>query len=303
MLWIQGIHILREVIAKNELPLITIGDIMSTLNKAVVSEVQLSTIEKDLRKGNFKSFTGTLGGLAKGKETIMKTLKVVFPTISKVSKVVKEVQALSQIEDSYLSDYIGERVSTHQVNGESLFNYWYQEDSGDWITVEKQRFNDLKRNKKNRTENRLLNLTDSEVTMVNDKPRFTGAKQYVRGSDFGNVAKWKTLEKTHLLNELGIFHNNAKSWIVSPMKEIYTFLDTGVIKAKSTREDYGNKGESMYIGIAKMVKTLKEKIDGTQEPTAEVAPDTIKSLEQALNYLEEVCSSKKFKKELKKLTK
>jgi len=264
----------------------------------VISNAMLNTIEKDLSNGKFESMTESIIGLNGGLQSIVNIFKTIFPKLDSVSA----KDALTKTEDSFQNGYI--RDSLYLVDKDNLVNRWYLDpDLNKWIVVEKQRFIDLKKVKSNRVENRLLNLTVSSLEVINDKLKSTGIKAFIKGGDFSNVEKWNSLKNTELLEKLSKFHENAKSWTSTTMKSFINAIESGVVKTKGgTRNDLANKGESAYINIAKIIKSLKS-VDGTTEATAEFAPQAIENLKIALLDLKPICNSVNFKTALKKVVK
>ena len=85
--------------------------------------VDLVTIESDMKKGNYGSFTKALTTLDNGKTLVVSKLKNLYPKIQKDTKNPLEVKALSLIEESFIKDKI--EIEKKRGTYDSIIGYWY----------------------------------------------------------------------------------------------------------------------------------------------------------------------------------
>ena len=248
--------------------------------------VDLVTIESDMKKGNYGSFTKALTTLDNGKTLVVSKLKNLYPKIQKDTKNPLEVKALSLIEESFIKD----KIETEKAFGtyDSVIGYWYLDSEiskkSKWIQVEKVRFDDVN-STENKKAHKVLNLADISATVNKDGVTLNGIKRFAKGSAFTDVSKWSTLKGTKLLENLDKARGTLKKERSRAMADLYNKLENPVDKKASTRINKSSVGESIYENLAKQYKRAR-KTEGTDEVTSHSAPEVMALLKEAMEILQ-----------------
>ena len=184
--------------------------------------VDLVTIESDMKKGNYGSFTKALTTLDNGKTLVVSKLKNLYPKIQKGTKNPLEVKALSLIEESFIKD----KIETEKALGtyDSVIGYWYLDSEiskkPKWIQVEKVRFDSVN-SVENKKAHTVLNLADISATDNKDGITLNGIRRFAKGSAFTDVSKWITLKGTKLLENLDKARGTLKKERSRAMNDLY----------------------------------------------------------------------------------
>ena len=248
--------------------------------------VDLVTIESDMKKGNYGSFTKALTTLDNGKTLVVSKLKNLYPKIQKDTKNPLEVKALSLIEESFIKD----KIETEKAFGtyDSVIGYWYLDSEiskkSKWIQVEKVRFDDVN-STENKKAHKVLNLADIPATVNKDGVTLNGIKRFAKGSAFTDVSKWSTLKGTKLLENLDKARGTLKKERSRAMADLYNKLENPVDKKASTRINKSSIGESVYETLAKQYIRIR-KTDGKDEVTSHSAPEVMALLKEAMEVLQ-----------------
>ena len=248
--------------------------------------VDLVTIESDMKKGNYGSFTKALTTLDNGKTLVVNKLKTLYPKIKRGTKNSLEIKALSLIEESFIKD----KIETEKAFGtyDSVVGYWYLDSEiskkPKWIQVEKVRFDDV-----NSTENKkahaVLNLADIDAIVNKDGVTLNGIRRFAKGSAFTDVSKWTTLKGTKLLENLEKAQSTLKKERSRAMNDLYNKLENPTSKKASTRINKSSVGESIYENLAKQYIRIR-KTDGKDEVTSHSAPEVMALLKEAMEVLQ-----------------
>jgi len=248
--------------------------------------VDLVTIESDMKKGNYGSFTKALTTLDNGKTLVVNKLKTLYPKIKRGTKNSLEIKALSLIEESFIKD----KIETEKAFGtyDSVVGYWYLDSEiskkPKWIQVEKVRFDDV-----NSTENKkahaVLNLADIDAIVNKDGVTLNGIRRFAKGSAFTDVSKWTTLKGTKLLENLEKAQSTLKKERSRAMNDLYNKLENPTNKKASTRINKSSVGESIYENLAKQYIRIR-KTDGKDEVTSHSAPEVMALLKEAMEVLQ-----------------
>ena len=248
--------------------------------------VDLVTIESDMKKGNYGSFTKALTTLDNGKTLVVSKLKNLYPKIQKDTKNPLEVKALSLIEESFIKD----KIETEKALGtyDSVIGYWYLDSEiskkPKWIQVEKVRFDDVN-STENKKAHKVLNLADIPATVNKDGVTLNGIKRFAKGSAFTDVSKWSTLKGTKLLENLDKARGTLKKERSRAMNDLYNKLENPVDKKASSRINKSSIGESVYETLAKQYIRIR-KTDGKDEVTSHSAPEVMALLKEAMEILQ-----------------
>jgi|TARA_R110000787_G_C13340424_1_gene438137 hypothetical protein len=263
--------------------------------------VDFATIESDIKKGNYSSLTNALDTLENGKGLVVAKLKNIFPTISRSTKIPKEVLALNMIEDSFIENKISNSEKLGLFN--SVLGYWYFDTSGkksNWISVEKVRFDQL-----NTTENKklhtVLDLSDTSGLQTKGTLMLRGIRKFAKGSAFTDVSKWSTLKGSKLLELLDIKRMVLKVALTRSMKDLFSTLEIPLDskKVSGTRKDFDSIGESAYTSLAKIYNRIAKTDGSDTEKTSAYAPQVLELLQEIMETLDPLLTSrteKKYKK-------
>ena len=248
--------------------------------------VDLVTIESDMKKGNYGSFTKALTTLDNGKTLVVSKLKNLYPKIQKGTKNPLEVKALSLIEESFIKD----KIETEKAFGtyDSVIGYWYLDSEiskkPKWIQVEKVRFDDVN-STENKKAHKVLNLADIPATINKDGVTLNGIRRFAKGSAFTDVSKWSTLKGTKLLENLDKARGTLKKERSRAMNDLYNKIENPVDKKVSSRINKSSIGESVYETLAKQYIRIR-KTDGKDEVTSHSAPEVMALLKEAMEILQ-----------------
>tara|TARA_R110002020_G_scaffold52417_1_gene147302 strand:+ start:50 stop:916 length:867 start_codon:yes stop_codon:yes gene_type:complete len=248
--------------------------------------VDLVTIESDMKKGNYGSFTKALTTLDNGKTLVVNKLKTLYPKIKRGTKNPLEVKALSLIEESFIKD----KIETEKSFGtyDSVIGYWYLDSEiskkPKWIQVEKVRFDSVN-SVENKKAHTVLNLADIPATNNKDGVTLNGIRRFAKGSAFTDVSKWTTLKGTKLLENLEKVQVTLKKERSRAMNDLYNKLENPNNKKASSRINKSSIGESVYETLAKQYKRVR-KTEGTDEVTSHSAPEVMALLKEAMEILQ-----------------
>ena len=266
---------------------------MSNINKTVEVDtfdydsvnVDLVTIESDMKKGNYGSFTKALTTLDNGKTLVVNKLKTLYPKIKRGTKNSLEVKALSLIEESFIKD----KIETEKPFGtyDSVIGYWYFDTTPKkhkWVRVEKVKFDSVN-SVENKKAHAVLNLADIPATNNKDGVTLNGIRRFAKGSAFTDVSKWTTLKGTKLLDNLKKVLVTLKKERSRAMNDLYNKLENPDNKKASSRINKSSIGESVYETLAKQYKRVR-KTEGTDEVTSHSAPEVMSLLKEAMEILQ-----------------